>query len=149
MTELAARNGAERADALLRLTLRLTDLIRSETQMFQRRRPQDAASLQDEKSKLANIYRSEVGRARAEPTRFAGASAGVKDTLRQATESFHLALAENARAVTAMKVITEGVVRAIADEAARQRDAGTGYGPGAAQRPQRKGGLSIALNQTA
>lgn len=149
MTELAARNGAERADALLRLTVRLTELIRSETELFQRRRPQDAAALQDEKSKLANIYRGEVARARAEPSRFAGAPAAIKHTLRQATEVFHAALAENARAVTAMKVITEGVVRAIADEADRQRNTGNGYGPGAAQRPQRSGGLSIALNQTA
>lgn len=149
MTELAARNGTERAEALLRLTARLTDLIRNETQMFQRRRPQDAVDLQAEKTKLANIYRSEVARAKAEPSRFAGAPANVKNALRQATESFHAALAENARAVTAMKIITEGVVRAIADEAARQRSTGNGYGPSAAQRPQQTGGLSIALNQTA
>lgn len=149
MTELAARNGAERADALLRLTARLTELIRSETQMIQRRRPQDAVALQDEKSKLANIYRGEVARAKAEPSRFAGAPAAIKNELRRATEIFHTALAENARAVTAMKVITEGVVRAIADEAERQRNTGNGYGPSATQRPQRKAGLSIALNQTA
>jgi hypothetical protein len=149
MTELAARNGTERAEALLRLTLRLTDLIRNETAMFQRRRPQDAISLQDEKSKLANIYRAEVARAKAEPSRFAGAPAALKNTLRQATETFHAALAENSRAVTAMKVITEGVVRAIANEAERQRNTGNGYGPGATQRPQRTGGLSIALNRTA
>ncbi|WP_417482167.1 flagellar basal-body protein FlbY [Maricaulis sp.] len=149
MTELAARNGNERAEALLRLTARLTELIQSETRMFQRRRPQDAVALQDEKSKLANIYRAEVARARAEPSRFAGASPAAKQALRQVTESFHAALAENSRAVTAMKIITEGVVRAIADEAARQRNTGNGYGPGAAQRPQRTGHVSIALNQTA
>ncbi|WP_417477366.1 flagellar basal-body protein FlbY [Maricaulis sp.] len=149
MTELAARNGTERAEALLRLTIRLTELIRGETRMFQRRRPQDAVTLQDEKSKLANIYRSEVARARSEPARFAGAPAPLKNTLREATVSFHAALAENARAVTAMKVITEGVVRAIAEEAERQRSTGHGYGPGAAQRPQQSRGLSIALNQTA
>ena len=148
MTELAARNGTERAEALLRLTGRLTELIRGETQMFQRRRPQDAVTLQDEKTKLANIYRGEVARARNEPARFAGAPVALKNSLREATVSFHAALAENARAVTAMKVITEGVVRAIADEAERQRSTGHGYGPGAAQRPQTRG-LSIALNQTA
>jgi len=148
MSELAARNGTDRAEALLRLTTRLTELNRSETQMFQRRRPQDAVALQDEKTKLANIYRGEVARARAEPSRFAGAPAALKNTLRNTTETFHAALAENARAVTAMKVITEGVVRAIAEEAERQRNTGNGYGPGAAQRPQQTRGLSIALNQT-
>lgn len=149
MSELAARNGAERAEALLKLTLRLTELVRTETQMFQRRRPQDAVSLQDEKTRLANIYRAEVARARQEPTRFAGASPAVKQTLRQSTETFHSALAENSRAVTAMKIITEGVVRAIADEAIRQRNTGNGYGPSATQKPQRSGNMPIALNQTA
>ena len=64
MTELAAANGAERAQALLKLTQRLTDLIRQETSLFKERRPQDAIHLQDEKSQLANIYRAEVSRAR-------------------------------------------------------------------------------------
>ena len=55
MTELAARNGTERAEALLRLTGRLTELIRGETQMFQRRRPQDAVTLQDAKALCAPL----------------------------------------------------------------------------------------------
>ena len=149
MSELAARNGQERADALLRLTRRLTDLVENETQLFRQRRPQDALSLQDEKAQLANIYRAEVARAGSDPSRFAGASTQAKALLRSATEKFHTSLAENARAVTALKVITEGVVRAIADEAVRQRSTGNGYGPGATHRAQRSGTMPIALNQTA
>ena len=41
---------------------------------------------QDEKSKLANIYRAEVSRARQEPQRFSGASAAIKEAQRKATE---------------------------------------------------------------
>tara|TARA_R110000868_G_scaffold219607_1_gene470712 strand:+ start:15266 stop:15715 length:450 start_codon:yes stop_codon:yes gene_type:complete len=149
MSELAARNGQERADALLRLTRRLTDLIENETQLFRLRRPQDALALQDEKSQLANIYRAEVARAGNDPERFAGASAQAKSLLRTATERFHTSLADNARAVTALKVITEGVVRAIADEAVRQRSTANGYGPGATHRVQRSGTMPITLNQTA
>ena len=149
MTELAARNGEERAHALLKLTTRLTDLIRQETSLFRERRPQDALTLQDEKTKLTSIYRSEVARARQEPTRFAGAGTPIKTALRQATTVFHEALAENGHVVSAMKEITEGVVKAIADEAARQRTAGGGYGPGATQPTAVPGGLSIAVNRTA
>lgn len=149
MTELAARNGEERAHALLKLTTRLTELIRQETVLFRERRPQDALGLQDEKTKLTTIYRSEVSRARQEPTRFAGAGTPIKSALRQATTVFHEALAENGHVVAAMKEITEGVVKAIADEAARQRTAGGGYGPGATQPSAVPGGLSIAVNRTA
>lgn len=149
MTELAATNGAERAQALLKLTERLTTLIREETRLFQDRRPHEALPIQDEKSKLANIYRAEVARARQEPSRFAGASAQARTMLREATKAFHAALEENGHVVNAMKTLTEGVVKAIADEAARQRSGGDGYGPGANQRSGQPSGFALAVNRTA
>ncbi|MDG1416650.1 MAG: flagellar basal-body protein FlbY [Maricaulis sp.] len=148
MNELAAANGAERTQALLNLTTRLTDLIVRETRMFQAHRPQDALSLQAEKSELAALYRSEVSRAGREPSRFSGASQTIKLSLRKATELFHSALTENGHAVGAAKQVTEGVVKAIADEAVRQRTAGGGYGPGAGQ-PAGNTGFALAINQTA
>ena len=149
MTELAAGNPADRAQALLRLTQRLTDLIREETRLFKDRRPQDALALQDEKSKLANIYRTEVSRARQEPTRFAGAPAAIKAALRDATTAFHDALSENGHVVNALKQVTEGVVKAIADEAARQRSAGPGHSPSANAQSPKPSGFALAVNRTA
>ena len=149
MSELAAANPTERAQALLKLTERLTQLIREETRLFQARRPHEALGLQDEKSKLANIYRAEVARARQEPNRFANAPAQLKAMLRDATTVFHEALAENGHVVNALKVVTEGVVKAIADEAARQRSAAAGYGPGATNRQAQPQGFAVAVNRTA
>lgn len=149
MTELAAGNPTERAQALLRLTERLTDLIGQETRLFQERRPQEALPLQDEKSELANIYRAEVARARKEPARFAGTPAPLKAALRDATARFHEKLAENGQVVNALRQVTEGVVKAIADEAARQRGAGSGYGPGADARASQPSGFAIAVNRSA
>ncbi|WP_323762775.1 flagellar basal-body protein FlbY [Maricaulis sp.] len=149
MTELAAGNPAERAEGLLKLTRRLTDLINEETRLFQDRRPHEALVLQDEKSQLANIYRAEVARARKEPARFSGAPAPIKQALRDATTRFHESLAENGRIVGALKTVTEGVVKAIADEAARQRSTAGGYGPGASQQSGRGGNFAIAVNRTA
>jgi hypothetical protein len=149
VTELAASNGMERVDALTRLTQRLTALLLEETQLFRDNRPQDAATLQDEKAKLANIYRAEVARAKQEPSRFAGASEILKAGLRQATEAFQIAVTENGHAVSAAKTLAEGVVKSIADEAARQQTVGGSYGPGATQPTSVPGGLSIAVNRTA
>ena len=149
MSELAAANPTERAQALLKLTQRLTQLIEEETRLFKDRRPQDALGLQDEKSQLANIYRHEVARARQEPSRFAGAPAQIRAMLREATQAFHAALAENGHVVNALKQVTEGVVKAIADEAARQRTAGSGYGPGAGARTPQPTGFALAVNRTA
>jgi hypothetical protein len=149
MTELAAANGAERTQALLKLTQRLTALIEEETRLFKARRPHEAVELQTEKSELANIYRAEVARARQEPGRFSGAPEQAKALLREATKTFHTALDENGQVVNAMKRVTEGVVKAIADEAARQRTAGSSYGPGAARPTSQPNGFALAVNRTA
>lgn len=149
MSELAAQNGAERADAMLRLTQRLTALLDQETSLFREQRPHEAAALQDEKGKLANIYRAEVARAKQDPTRFLGANDIVKASLRKATQAFETAVAENGHAVGAMKTLNEGVVKAIADEAARQQTSVQGYGAAGAQQTTAPSGLSIAVNRTA
>ena len=149
MSELHAANPTERLQALLRLTQRLTELLEEETRLFKAKRPQDALGLQDEKTQLANVYRAEVARTKQDPTRFATAPAQLKPLLREATQAFHAALSENGHVVNALKTVTEGVVKAIADEAARQRSAPAGYGPGAAHPSTPPKGFALAVNRTA
>ena len=149
MTELAAANGRERAEAMLKLTRRLTELITRETELFRERRAEEALALQDEKGQLANIYRAEVARAGQDARRFEGAPESLRAQLRESTTAFHDALAENGHVVNAMKTVTEGVVKAIADEAVRQRSSGSGYGPGAAQSSAPSSGFSIAVDRKA
>ncbi len=145
-TELAAHTPDERAEALVRLTSRLTVLLDQETGLFEARRPHEAVNLQTEKMRLATLYRAETQRAAREPERLAGLAPALKDRLRTATEAFNAALARNHAAVEALKVLTEGLVRAIAEEAARQKQSQAGYGPSAA-----KYGVvgALACNQTA
>lgn len=145
MTELAANTPGERAHALIRLTRRLTELLDQETALFDARTPHKAVDLQTEKTRLATLYRSETRLAQKDRNRLAGIEAGLKAELKTATQTFEAALARNGAAVEALKTLTEGLVKAIADEAARQKQAQSGYGPGA-------GNTSIgalAYNQTA
>ncbi|TGY90025.1 flagellar basal-body protein FlbY [Marinicauda algicola] len=146
MSELAATNPVDRAHELLRLTRRLTALLEEETRHFEARRPQDAVALQGEKMQLANIYRRETMLAARDPARLSGVGEALKAELREATERFEAAVRANGAAVEAMKTLTEGIVKAIADAAARQKQAEGGYGPGARQ-PARIG--AMALNQSA
>jgi hypothetical protein len=149
MRELAARNGAERAVALNKLTERLTSLIEEETRLFDEKRPHEALRFQSEKSDLATIYRHEVSLAGRDKTRFAGATPAARQALRRTTERFHDALARNGQAVQALKTITEGVVKAVADEAQRRRENQAGYGPGAAQRTPQGSLPAVAIDRTA
>jgi len=145
MSLLAANNPAERAEALILMTSRLTALIEQETALFEARRPLDTQSFQDEKSKLATIYRREIAAVKQQPDRLEGAPETLKRQLKDETERFTAALEANGRAVEALRVLTEGIVRAVADEAARVKDQDAGYGPGT----RRPATPSIAVNQRA
>lgn len=147
MSLLAANNPAERAEALILLTTRLTELIEKETALFESRKPLEAEAFQDEKSKLAIIYRREIAAVKQEPDRLEAAPVALKDQLKQVTAHFTTALEANGRAVDALRVLTEGVVRAVADEAARLKDQNAGYGPGSAKAAG--SAPAIAVNQRA
>lgn len=141
-------NAAERVEQLILLTDRLTGLVALEAQAFENRRPQDAVAYLEETARLANIYRHESARIRADPTLIAGVASARRHHLVRATEAFDAVLARQARAIGAAKTVTEGLVRAIAEEVAVQRNRSASYGPGA--RASAPGAATaITLNQRA
>ena len=140
--------GASRIEQLIALTERLTGLIAEQAQAFEARRPQDAALNMEETSRLANVYRLEAQRVRAEIKPFAGAPLNLRARLVQATEAFDAVIARQGRALHAAKTVNEGLVHAIAEEIAIQRTAGAAYGPkGVKNRPLTA--ASVTLNQRA
>lgn len=147
---LAASDAADRVDQLIILTERLTDLIAAEAKAFETRRPQDAAANVEETQRLANIYRHESMRVRAEPQLVFGAPVELRRRLIRATEAFDAVLARHGRALEAAKTVTEGLVRAIAEEIASQREQASGYGPAAvAPASSATAATAITLNRTA
>lgn len=143
-TEQAA---ASRVEHLILLTERLTGLIALQAKAFESHRPQDAATRLDDVARLANAYRHESAEIRQNPRLLAGAPADARQRLIQATEAFDAVMARQGRALTAAKAVTEGIVRAVAEEVASQRSAGNGYGPGARNTPAVA--TAITLNQRA
>jgi len=129
MTENSA--AATRVDQLITLTERLTGLISEECRAFEAHRPHEAARNIDETSKLANFYRHESMRVRADPKLVEGAPLAKRMSLIRATEAFDAVLARHGRAIAAAKTVTEGIVRAVAEEVVARRTTGAGYGPGA------------------
>jgi hypothetical protein len=124
---LMAADATDRVEQLIVLTDRLTQLIALEAQAFEARRPHEAAQYLDETQRLANLYRHESTRIRQEPAMVASAPADQRTRLLRATEAFDAVLARQARALEAAKTVTEGLVRAIAEDVASQRSAGLGY----------------------
>jgi hypothetical protein len=144
---LDAPDAAGRTAQLITLTERLTALIAEQVKAFEARRPQDASVNAAETGRLANLYRHESLRIQSQPDLLAGTPPALRNRLIEATRAFDAVLARHGRAVEAAKTITEGLVRAIAEEIARQRGAVAGYGPKARQtmRPA----TSLALNRRA
>ncbi|MCA6343601.1 flagellar basal body protein [Phenylobacterium sp.] len=138
----------ERISQMVALTERLTELIAAEALAFESHRPQDAASLVEETSRLANIYRYESARIRSNPDLIASAPTEERTRLVRATEAFDAVLARQGRALEAARTVTEGLVQAIANEIAAQRSPGVGYGPDAEAQALNLA-TSITLNQRA
>ncbi|ACG78348.1 flagellar basal-body protein FlbY [Phenylobacterium zucineum HLK1] len=145
---IAAKNPEDRVEQLILLTERLTELVAEQAQAFEQRRPQDAAAKLEETSRLANLYRHESTRVRAEPGLVGGAPLALRTRLVRATEAFDAVLARQGRAIEAARTVTEGLVKAIADEVASQRSRGVSYGP-TAKASTDGTATAITLNQRA
>src|SRR5438094_942995 len=98
---LAAKDAAERVDQLIILTERLTDVIARQARCFELHRPQDAAGLMEEAASLANLYRHESARVKADNGLIKEAPAELRRKLIAATEVFDVVLERHGRALTA------------------------------------------------
>ncbi len=147
---IAAVDADDRVHQLTLLTERLTDLIAKEALAFESRRPHEAAQYVEETAKLANLYRHESMRVRANTALIEAAKPELRHRLMRATEAFDAVLARQARAVNAARVVTEGLVRAVAEEIANQRSAPAAtYGSGATMNDRPQSGAAITLNRKA
>jgi len=144
---ITAADAADRVEQLIALTRRLTDLLAEEARAFEARRPHDVAARGDETGRLANVYRHETARIKADPSLIAGAPVTERRTLIAATESFEAVLARHGRAVGAAKTVAEGLVHAIAQEISNARSAVSPYRPDG--RAASSEASAITLNKTA
>ena len=146
-TDLPNELASQNVERLIALTEQLTAQIGRDAEAFEARRPHEPASRIQETARLANVYRHESGRVRENPALVAGAPRELRRRLMRASEAFERTLARHGRALYAVKTVTEGVVRAIAEEIALARAANVGYGPGA--KCQAVNTTAITLNRSA
>ena len=152
MSNLPAQTDAaasDRIEAMIALTERLTASVALDAAAFEQRRPQEAAARLEETSRLANLYRHESSRLRQQPGLIAAATPAQKTRLVRATEGFDAVLARQGRALQAAKTVTDGLVRAIAEEVASQRSSNGGYGAGGLTTAPAGAATAITLNKRA
>ena len=126
---LVADHAGDRAEQLTLITERLTALINDETQRIDARLPLTEDGEADEKNRLANTYRLELARIKQDPDLIKDAPAASLAALRQRTVMLHESLARHEAALNAVKLVSEGLVHAMAEEVVRQRSSMSGYAP--------------------
>ncbi len=145
---LAASDPQDRAEQLIILTNRITDLIKRETELLEKRRPSALADTADERNKLSSLYSHEIALIRADNSLLAGIGPALKQGLTTATEQFQDALAAHEKVVTRMRTVSEKIIRAVADDVAAKKAPKAGYGDNAMlNAPTSHGSGPIALNQ--
>ena len=147
--ETPTTDAAQRIGQFITLTERLTGLVAEQAKAFESRRPQDAAVHLEEIGRLANLYRHESARVRGNIALVSTASPSDRRRLYRATEAFDAVLARQDRALSAAKVVTEGLVQALALEVAKQRQQGSTYGADATTSTSTLAATAITLNRRA
>lgn len=143
---LHAADAADRVDQLTTLTERLTGLMADDLADLEARRPAGGAlrlARAEELGRLANMYRHESARVRRDPSLIAAAPAADRARLKTATVVFDATLTRHGHAIEAARIISEGLVRAIAEEMAASRPVASGYGP----RVRKPDSVSVAFNK--
>lgn len=138
----------DRIDVLIDLTRRLSAMVEDEIGMIERRAPHRLAEHEDERSRLALHYAREMQAMRAEPSNIRALTRERIERLKDETAAFNGALDRHRRLIARMRRVTEGIIKAVADEAANQRAPQTAYArPGAALAPYTRPAAPLAFNR--
>lgn len=123
-----------RARDLVTLTTRLTGLVEREILLIAERKPHELVRLDDERTRLAALYAREMTTIRREGDTLKAMSPAIRMDLTTATERFRTVLDKHRMAVERVRRVTEGIVKAIAEDISARHQPPIGYGRGLAPR---------------
>jgi hypothetical protein len=146
---LLADNPTDRAEQMVALTERLTRLIDLENARLKDFLPPLDGADGDEKARLANLYRQELARIAEDKTLLSGAPKPIIDGLRAATTRFRASLQIHERLLIGFKEVSEGLVKAIAEEVSRLRAGPATYAATGGYAAKGAGAGALAMDRTA
>lgn len=135
-------------ESLIQSLTHLTRHLSAENEVLTRRDASALKPMQADKERLSDDYLKIMEVVRRSPGLIEGLDEDSKIRLRQAGSAFNKVMEEHCRRVTALKMVGEGVIKAITEQVAARNKPGT-YGTGDAQRRrQQDAPTSIALDQS-
>ena len=139
----------ERVVQLIMLTESLSDIIDQEVDLLSKRRPSALGEYQEEKTKLAKAYASEMTNFRKDHSLTNDVPEGLLQDLKSSTAKLRTKLDKQTTVLTGLKTVSEKMVQAIAKEVAKTRAPETAYGKNAVYNKVASRGAALALNRTA
>lgn len=127
---LMANDAGDLMDQLILLTRRLADVAERQAALFETGRLGEAQPLTDEAGRLGAVYALESRRIAQNPAILGDAPRALKDALTAETVRFRKAMEAHEGAIERQRILAEGLVRAIAEEAVAARPTPVAYGPG-------------------
>ncbi len=124
---LLADHPGDRVEQLALMSQRLAILVAAETARIEARLPLLEGGEAEEKNRLANAYRLEFARVQQDVALIKGAPQPLLDRLKEQTVNLNEALARHEAALNAVKLVSEGLVQAMAEELSRQRSRSDNY----------------------
>lgn len=108
----------ERVRSLIEITEALNAIFGEENKLLSTSRPRDIAPLQEEKARLAAAYAQSIRDIAANRAIVDGAGSALLEELRSLTETFEARAARQRSLLDGARQAAEGVVKAVAEEAA-------------------------------
>ena len=123
MTE-TTETAATRIKSLIDVTQSLSAIFAKENDLLENKRPRDIAPLQAEKARLAAAYAQTIRNIADNRSLVEGADAKLLEELRSITATFESRASRQRALLDGARQASEGVVKAIADEAADAASSG-------------------------
>lgn len=140
---------AERVVASLTTIMdRLIETVEHETARMRRGQLRDALALESQKRELALRYAAESARVKATPANIARALPQALAALRERHAAFQAALQTNLTVIATAHAVSEGIIRGVSGELARQQTPSTYGAGGRATAPAAKTSQPLAISRT-
>lgn len=115
-------SGKSPIESLIFVTASLIDIMTREIELLKNMQPQQIRDLQQEKTDLARAYETYMNRIKAEPQILLSADSSIKRQLKELTAKFQAVLAENERALRAVKSVSERLLNVIVNTLAEKQN---------------------------
>jgi len=133
-------------EAFIRVTSRLIGVLNSEVEMLRAMRVSEIENLQEEKRDLTILYEETIRSLAAQPDALAVVEPALRMELSDLAGRFDNAVAENARALNAVRDSHDRLLKSIVDAVSENRAKEKGYTRDGKLSDQRKGRTSQSLS---